>query len=328
MLQLLAVLLTLAALWLPVSFLLAGLLDRAGRGRLALAGDLGAVDLFIPKIWAAQLLTKLSKLYVLADPGTSVNTDYEGEIRQGGDTVHIGSLSDPTVSDYVKNVTAISPQTLSTTDQVLVIDQSKYFAFEVDDVDRAQVQNAGALLTTAAQRAAERMREIADAYLGTIMTANAGTVLPPAAITTPDEAYRALVRLALALNRKDVPAEGRWVAIGPDFQALLQLDPRFNDASRAGSTETLRNGIVGRVLGMDVKVSTALPVGTAPAAGAVSGFIIAGHRMATTWAEQINKVEAYRPQDSFSDAVKGLHLYGAKVIRPEALAVQDIDVTV
>jgi len=60
----------------------------------------------------------------------------------------------------------------------------------------------------------------------------------------------------------------------------------------------------------------------------VSNYIIAGHSMALTFAEQINKTEAYRPESSFSDAIKGLHLYGAKVVRPEALAVQDVDVTV
>jgi hypothetical protein len=75
-------------------------------------------------------------------------------------------------------------------------------------------------------------------------------------------------------------------------------------------------------------VSTNLPTGTAGTLPEVSSYIIAGHRMATTFADQISKTEAYRPPDSFSDAVKGLHLYGAKVVRPEALAVIDVDVTV
>jgi hypothetical protein len=74
-------------------------------------------------------------------------------------------------------------------------------------------------------------------------------------------------------------------------------------------------------------VSLNLPQGTAGTGGAVSNFVVAGHQIATTYAEQINKVEAYRPQNSFADAIKGLHLYGAKVARPEALAVMDCDVT-
>ena len=287
-----------------------------------------AVDTFIPEVWSAELLTTLNENYVLADPGVSVNTDYEGEINQGGDTVHIGSLSDPTVSSYTKNVTVIDPQTLTTTDQTLLIDQSKYFAFEVDDVDMRQVANGGRLLTTAATRAGEKLMELADTYLGTIMTAGAGTVLTAADIATPAGAYSLLVRMKVALDRANVPQAGRWVAVSPEFHALLLGDTRFTDASSYGLGGVVANGEVGRALGFTIKVSTNLPTGTAGTLPEVSSYIIAGHSIATTWAEQIRKVEAYRPQNSFSDAVKGLHLYGAKVVRPEALVVCDVDVTV
>jgi N4-gp56 family major capsid protein len=297
--------------------------DKRGRRIWPVAG--GAVDAFIPEVWNASLLTRLEQDLVLAAPG-AINRDYEGDIAQKGDTVHIGTLTDPTVSDYVKNVTVIDPQTLATTDQTLVIDQSKYFAFEVDDVDARQA--AGDLLTKAAQRSAVKLQETADTYVGTIMTANAGKILTPAAITTSDQAFSILIRLKVALDRANVPQQGRWVAVSPEFYGLLLLDPRFNDAARSGSTDALRNGIVGSALGFTVKVSTNLPVGTAATAPAVSSFIIAGHPMATTFADQIAKTEAFRPQSSFSDAVKGLHLYGAKVVRPEALAVQDVDVTI
>jgi len=286
-----------------------------------------AVDTFIPEVWAATLLTTLEENYVLAAPG-SVNRDYEGEISAYGDTVHIGSLADPTVSNYVKNVTVIDPQTLTTTDQTLLIDQSKYFAFEVDDVDARQVRNGGSLLTTAATRAAIKLQELADTYIGTLMTASAGTILTPLDVTTANGAYATLIRLKVALDRANVPQQGRWVAVSPEFYALLLHDTRFTDASASGSTAALANGFVGRAAGFDIRVSTNLPAGTAGTPPEVSSFIIAGHSMATTFAEQINKTEAYRPDNSFSDAIKGLHLYGAKVVRPEALAVVDVDVTV
>ena len=286
-----------------------------------------AVDTFIPEVWSAELLTTLDENYVLAAPDAS-NRDYEGEIANAGDTVHIGSLADPTVSTYTKNVTVINPQTLSTTDQTLLIDQSKYFAFEVDDVDKRQVLNGGNLLTTAAQRAAVKLQELADTYLGTLMTAGAGTVLAPAGVATPAAAFSVLIRLKVALDRANVPQAGRWIAVSPEFYGLLLADPRFTDASAYGQGGVVANGVVGRALGFTVKVSTNLPSGTAGTLPAVSSFIIAGHKMATTFAEQINKTEAYRPPDSFSDAIKGLHLYGAKVVRPEALAVMDVDVTV
>lgn len=286
-----------------------------------------AVDSFIPEVWSAELLTTLDKQYVLAAPDAT-NRDYEGDIAQAGDTVHITSVADPTVSNYVKNVTVIDPQTLSTTDQTVLIDQSKYFAFEVDDIDMRQTKDGGRLLTTGMQRAGVRLRGLADTYVGTLMTANAGTVLTAQDVATPAQAFSVLIRLKVALDRADVPIDGRWVAVSPEFYGLVLADPRFTDASAYGQGGVVANGEVGRALGFTVKVSTNLPGGTAGTAPEVSSYLIAGHRIATTFAEQINKTEAYRPQNSFSDAVKGLHLYGSKVIRPEALAVIDVDVTV
>lgn len=286
-----------------------------------------AVDLFIPEVWAAELLVRLQAQYVLADPGVSVNTDYQGEIRQAGDTVHIGSLGRPTIGTYTKGVTAVDPQQLNTTNQTLLIDQSKFFAFEVDDIDRAQTRDSGRLMTQAAEQAGDGLMEVADTFLGTIMTANAGTVLAPVAITTPAAAYNILVRLKVALDRSNTPTLGRWVAVSPEFHGLLLGDDRFTSADRYGQAGVITNGEVGRALGFTIKVSTNLPVGTAPVAPAVSSFVIAGHAIATTWAEQINDIEAYRPQNSFGDALKGLHLYGAKVVRPTSLAVADVDVT-
>ena len=286
-----------------------------------------AVDSFIPEVWSAELLTTLDENYVLAAPDAT-NRDYEGEIANAGDTVHIGSLTDPTVSTYTKNVTVIDPQTLTTSDQSLVIDQSKYFAFEVDDVDMRQVKDGGKLLSTAAKRAAVKLQELADTYIGTLMTTNAGTILTAADVGTSSGAYSILVQLKTKLDRNNVPQAGRWVAVSPEFYALLLGDSRFTDASAYGQGGVVANGEVGRALGFTVKVSTNLPAGTAGTGAEVSSFIIAGHRMATTFAEQISKTEAYRPDNAFSDAIKGLHLYGAKVVRPEALAVIDVDVTI
>lgn len=291
-----------------------------------------AVDTFIPEVWNAQLITALEENLILADPGSSVNTNYEGDIAQAGDTVHIARIADPVIADYIKNVTIINPATLSTTDETFTITQSKYFAFEVDDVDRRQALNAGALMNEAAKRAAYGMRALADTFVGAQMVAGAGTVLDPMDIVAADaaDAYAVILRLKLALDKKLIPQEGRWLTCDPSFYALLLLDPRFIDASKYGGSGNtpLHNGEVGKILNFTVKVSTHLPKGTAGAAGEVSSFVIAGHQMATTFAQQINKTEAYRPESSFSDAIKGLHLYGAKVIQGEALAVIDVDVTI
>lgn len=289
-----------------------------------------AVDTFIPEVWNADLLVALRKSLVFGQPSVS-NRDYEGDIAQYGDTVHINSLTAPAINDYVKNSTAITPATLVTEDDTLVIDQAKYFAFEVDDVDMRQTRDGGQLLTKAASDAAHALADAADAHLAGAMTnatTGASNVLAPAAITTADEAYKIIVELRLALDKSKVPSAGRFLVVSPDFYALLLQDPRFIDASQYGTNAPIMNGEVGRVLGFSVLVSLNLPEGTAAVDPIVSNFVVAGHPMATTYAEQINKTEAYRPESSFSDAIKGLHLYGSKVVRREALAVMDVDVTV
>lgn len=288
-----------------------------------------AVDTFIPEVWAAELQTELEKDHVFGQAGV-INRDYEGEIARFGDTVHIGALTDPTVDDYVKNSTVIDPETLATTDQTLVVDQAKYFAFEVDDVDKRQARDGGRLLSTAAQRAAYGLADTTDVFLATTMATGAGTTLAAADVTsaTPGAAYAIVLKLKVALDKENVPQSGRFLIVSPDFYAVLLSDDRFTDASKYGSNAPIMNGEVGRVLGFAVMVSNNIPAGAAGTPPEVSNYVIAGHSMATTYAEQINSVEAYRPESSFGDAIKGLHLYGAKVVRPEALAVCDVDVTI
>ena len=285
-----------------------------------------AVDTFIPEVWSADLMVALRGAQVFGQGGV-INRDYEGDIAQSGDTVHIGSLSRPTISTYTKNSTAIDPQTLSTTDQTLLIDQSKYFAFEVDDVDKRQARDGGRLLNQAADEAAFGVADVIDLFLASLMTTNAGNVVTAGDAATPDAAYKIVLALKLKLDKAKVPTAGRFVIVSPEFYALILQDNRFIDAAAYGSNTALINAEVGRILGFQVLTSMNLPQGTAGTNPEVSNFVVAGHGMATTFAEQISNVEAYRPQNSFSDAIKGLHLYGAKVVRPEALAVMDVDVT-
>lgn len=285
-----------------------------------------AVDTFIPEVWAANLMVALKNRHVFAQGGL-VNRDYEGEIAQYGDTVHIGSVGKPTIGTYVKNSTTIDPETLSTTDQTLTIDQSKYFAFEVDDIDKSQARNGGELMTKSMGEAGDGLALTADTFIATLATAG-GTALSARAIAAVDAAFLLLRELRMKLNKANVPTEGRYVVISPEFEALILGDNRFIDSSRYGSSTPIMNGEIGRAIGFRILVSNNLPEGTAATSPAVSNFVVAGHSMAISFAEQIAKVEAYRPNNSFSDAVKGLHLYGAKVVRPEALVVCDVDVTV
>lgn len=282
-----------------------------------------SVNSFIPEIWDANVLIQLDKTLILGDPAV-VNNDYEGDIADAGDTVHITRLVDPVIRDYVPNETVINPDSLTTDEQVFTIDQCKYYAIEIDDVDRRQVK--GELLTKAALRAAYRMRVAADTYIGTRMIEGAGTILDPVTVSksAPDDLYGLFVDLQTEFDELDVPPDSRWVAAPPDVVNMLAWDQRFTSAQKYGNNQLIMNGEMGNILGFAIKKSTNMPVG----AGGTSKYVIAGQgNNGMTFAQQINKTEAYRPQNSFGDAIKGLHLYGGKVIQPEFLMAVDVTVS-
>lgn len=289
-----------------------------------------AVTSFIPEVWAAALLTTLEEHHVFAQDGVT-NRDYEGDINAYGDTVQIGYLSDPTIAPYTRNSTDLSsPEVLTTTHDTLVIDQAQKFNFMLDDLDARQVRDDGELVDKAAQRAAIGLRDVMDTYLAYTMVNNtqASNVLDPLDVDSPDEAFQLLRRLRMTLNKRNVPSDGRFVIVAPEFELLLLGDNRFLDASAYGSNAPIMNGEIGRAVGFRVLVSNNIPAGYPASAGETSNWVIAGHPIATTVAEQITSVEAFRSQKHFADVVRGLHLYGAKVVRPEALAICDVDVTI
>lgn len=293
-----------------------------------------AVTAFIPEIWNADLLVALRKSLVLADPGVTVNTDYEGDISEAGDTVHIGALADPTIKTYAANSTVIVPDALTVTDQTLVVDQAKYFSIYIDDVDKRQALGGGSFLTKAAKGAAYQMKKTIDTFVGTKFVAGAGNVLgaKTVVVNTQGSVYALLLEIKNKMDQADVPHENRWVCADPELLNQLYWDTRFTDVSAYGQNGVVANGEMGRVLGFTLKASTNMPVGaTAAAAGnQASKFLIAGQGTSgMSYVQQINKTEAYRPESSFSDAIKGLAVYGAKVVRPEFVVTADvlIDVT-
>ena len=270
-----------------------------------------AITNFNPTIWSASLLGNLRDQLVY---GTLCNRDYEGDIANAGDTVRIRSLSRPTIGTYSKGSTTITPEQLTDAQRALYIDQSKYFAFEVDDIDAAQTNTND--LSTALQEAAYGLRDVADQYVAGLYTqAQSANQLGTISVTTAAGAYTVLRKLRTALNKANVPMENRYVVVPPFFEGLLLEDDRFVRVDASGSDQGLRNGIIGRALGFDVMMSNNAPLVTGD-----DWAVQAGHPSAIAYAESIVKVESYRPQDAFSDAIKGLHVYGAKVIRPDAIA--------
>ncbi len=281
-----------------------------------------AITNFIPEVWSAQLLSSLKKTLVFAGPGVA-NRNYEGEIADKGDTVKITSISRPTVATYTKNSTTINPETLTDAQRSLLIDQSKYFAFEVDDIDLRQSANGGALMAEAAQEAAYALGDTADQLVAGLYTGvDSANAISTTSITSAALALTGLVNLKVKLDVANVPTQGRYVIVPPWYHGLLLQNTSFIDLSASGSADALRNGTVGRAFGFDVLVSNNCVNVTGD-----DWIVQAGYPGALSFAEQIVKVEAYRPESAFSDALKGLHLYGAKLVRPTGIATLTASIT-
>lgn len=267
---------------------------------------------FTPEIWSAMMLESLKKNLVYGQPSV-VNRDYEGEIAQQGDTVHIRSISRPTISNYSKGGTLVY-ETLTDAERALVIDQAKSFSFAVDDIDKAQ--QPGGALEGALTEATYGLRDVADQFIAAKYTeAAAANAIGTVSVTTAALAYTQLRRLRTKLNQANVPMEGRFVIVPAFFEGLLFEDDRFVRVDASGTDQALRNGIIGRALGFDVMMSNNAPLVTGD-----DWAVLAGHPMAISYAEQINQVETIRLQTTFGTGVRGLFLFGAKVVRPDALA--------
>lgn len=281
-----------------------------------------AITTFIPEIWSARLLYALEKNHVATN---FVNRDYEGQIQNAGDTVHINTIGAVTVKDYTRNSDIAAPDALATTDQTLEIDQAKYFNFQVDDVDK--VQAAGDLIDVAMGRAAYSLVDTADAFLlktiadGAVAGNIIGSAAAPVALTSAN-VYENIVKLRTKLDKSNVPNTGRSICVPPEVYALLLLDDRFAKSAATAGQDALINGLVGRIAGFDVYMSNNVPTGEGTDTGKTKYFkITAQVQAATTYAEQILKTEAYRMEKRFADGVKGLHVYGAKVTDGSQIAV-------
>lgn len=271
---------------------------------------------FIPTIWSAQLLVSLKNTLIYGQPGV-VNRNYEGEISAFGDTVKINGIGAVNIGDYTRNTDMTGPDILTDSTQSLVINRSKFFNFQIDDADKAQIKPQ--VMQQAMVEAAYALRNAADQYVASLYTGvqAANTIGSDATPAAPSKgtAYEYLVDLAGKLDEANVPEEGRWTVIPPWFEGLLAKDDRFVHAT-AGGDDVVRNGVIGRAAGL-----TILKSNNVPNTAGTKYKIIAGYAGAITFAEQVNQVEAYRPEKRFADAVKGLHMYGAKLVRPEGIAV-------
>lgn len=276
---------------------------------------------FIPTVWASRLLTALTKSLVYGQEGV-VNRDYEGEIRDRGDSVKIATIGEINIGNYSRN-TDMAVQILDDADQMLLIDQAKFFNFTYDDVDDAQ--QAVNTMDEAMQRAAYKLKDAADQFIaGHHVYAPADTGVgddtTPLNALAANVAYKLLVDLGTRLDERDVPSDGRFVIVPPFFHAALLLDDRFVKTGGGNAEQRLVNGMVGEAAGFRVLKSN-----NTPNTAGTKYKVIAGHPMAFSYAEQIVKVESYRVEKQFANGAKGLHVYGGRLVRPQAWAVGTVN---
>lgn len=298
-----------------------------------------AANGFIPQIWSGKLVEKFYAATVLA---AISNTDYEGEIKNAGDSVRIRTKPTITIRDYrADGDLAVDRPEGSYLD--LTIDQGKYFNLILDDV--MEVQSDLNLMSMWADDASEQFKITVDTAVlrglvnGAAATTNRGaaagvisgdinlgvTSTGPLAVTAAPATNKVdvldlILRLGQVLDEQNIPETGRWLVI-PTWVATLIKKSELRQAYLSGdSTTMLRNGRLGMVDRFTIYVSNLLPKGTSGGVAAGEHVVFAGHAHGLTFASQFTKMETLRSERTFGQLVRGLQVYGYKVVDDKAIA--------
>lgn len=273
-----------------------------------------AITNFISTVWSENLLKQLDKKYIGV---LNCSRDYEGEIKNQGSTVKICGVGDVTVSSYTKNTDMSAPETLSDKVRTLKIDQAKYFNFQIDDVDRAQSNPK--LMDEAMRVAAAALANTADKYIYSLY-ADADEEITDAAATAAGIVDHIIDLKTKMMKAGVMRGEDIVIEISPEVASLI-LKAKIDLGT--DNSEALENGRLGKIAGCALYVSNNIAVDS-------QGYhkCLVRTKRAVAFAEQISEVEAYRPEKRFADAVKGLHLYGAKIVYPEEFMVMSLKLAV
>ena len=286
---------------------------------------------FIPEIWSGKLIENFYDATVLS---AISNTDYEGEIRNMGDTVNIRTTPEITIKTYVKGQT-LAVENPNKAKLQLLIDKGEYFACVEDDVD--EVQSDIAMMDSWSKDASERMKikidqrvltdllpdvhasnkgQTAGAISGNIDLGVAGT---PEALDKTNVIGK-IVDMGTVLDEANCPETGRFLVIPAKMAGLIKQSD-LKDASITGDgSSPLRNGRLGMIDRFTVYVSHNLYKNGSEYS------IIAGHKMGFTFASQMTNMETIRSETTFGNIIRGLQVYGYKVVKPEALATMIVTV--
>ncbi len=267
-----------------------------------------AIENFISTVWSESMLRALDQAYVAV---ANCNREYEGDILEKGSRVKICGLNPVTIGDYVKNTDLDAPEALSDTCKELVIDQAKYFNFQIDDIDQAQASPR--LMELAVKNAADSLAAVAERYVYSLnFRAEHSVDIEEPSV---DNIIGALINARTMLLKENVnDASDIVIEVSPEVAGLI-LKAKVNLAT--DNTDSLEKGCIGSIGGCKIFVSSNIPVCTID--DMPYSQCIARTKRAIAFAEQLSEVEAYRPELRFADAMKGLHLYGAKVVYPNEM---------
>ena len=264
-----------------------------------------AIANFIPALWSETLYSELEKDYV----GVRLcSREFEGEIKGEGDRVKICGIGPVTVFDYRKNQNMPAAQTLTDQQRTLIIDQIKGFNFCLDSVDVAQSKKT--LMQAAMKEASNALSDVADKYVYSLYDSAVKSVTND--YVTENNILHTLADARRILMEHNVPNSTRIsLEIPPAIEQKLVLSKVMNATD---NTEVLGRGYIGTFMGFDIYVTNNI---TPDENGCYRCFARTGRAVA--FAEQLSAVKAYEPELRHGDAVKGLHLYGAKIIYPNDL---------
>ena len=309
---------------------------------------------FIPTLWSGKLLAKFYQNTMLSEV---TNTDYEGELKNQGDTVRIRLAPSISISDYTVGQN-LSYEVPTPSFQDMQVNKGKYFGVQVNDV--LAYQSDMNLMNMFTEDAAKQLKIAIEnevffnsfvtegpaaanegATAGAISAAyNLGTDVAPVDQATPENVLKAILRMSTVLDEQNVPEDGRFLILSPYDRHLLMQSSIAQAYFTGDQSSTIRTGKIGMLDRFSVYVSNLLPKGEAGKAlvaglsatssgGAVTNAkarrtMIAGTKAATSFAMTINKTEPLRNQTDFGDIVRGLAVYGRKVVKPQALVVAQV----
>jgi hypothetical protein len=277
---------------------------------------------FAPTIWSTRILSRLNEELVF---GKVCNREYEGLVSAYGDTVKINEIGPVTIRSYTRGSTSdITWEYLTDAQKELKIDQAKYFAFQMEDIDKAQ--NTPGVLAEATDEAMWGLRNNIDEAIAAKYTEAGITVIGTSATSGQDVSSNVLIRCfsnaQWKLDEANVPQAGRWMVVPPWFAQKMVLAGIIRNTDNSAQIMSGRAPV--NFMGFNVYVSNNVSGGV-PAADNCK--IMCGYSGTIALVVQLLNVEAVRPAKQFTDLVKGLLVYGIKVVRPNTLGVLYVDYT-